>query len=167
LQHIFCGLNYNFTDIHDSLPRDVNVPRLHALTIGIDKYRYRPLKGCVADADAVDDYLQSKLCVPASQIMKLRDNAATREAIIRSIKALSTNNDIQFGDPILIYYAGHGADAPTPPKWRSSETRTQMLIPFDCEMDSKGGIHGIPDRTLGGLLKQLADKKGNNIVSSP
>ena len=147
-------------------------PRLFALIIGINEYESRNIKnlfGAVADADAIRDYLQEDLGVPSSQIRNLRDSQATRTAIINEIRALSTNNYIEEGDPILIYFAGHGASAKTPETWEAGSTgKTELLVPYDysSRLEDGCGSHeqGIPDRTLGALLSHIASMKGDNIV---
>lgn len=145
--------------------------RLFALIIGINKYKTvkRPflnLRGAVPDADLVQSYLQKYLSIPDSQIRNLRDSEATRAAILHEINALTTDDRIQRGDPILIFYAGHGSTAPTPKGWESGGPVIQLLLPHDylCENEKGQMIYGIPDRTLGVLLGRLASAKGDNIV---
>ena len=126
--------------------------------------------GAVADADAVRDYLRVYLGVSPSQIRNLRDSKATRIAIIKEIEAISFNNKIKEGDPIIIYYAGHGGSANTPEGWPGREvgstSKIELLIPHDHSSSLEDGNpqHGIPDRTLGALLSYLASEKGDNIV---
>ena len=145
-------------------------PRLFALIIGINKYEspnIPNLLGAVPDADAMRGYLQRHLGVPSSQIRILRDSEATRTAIIDEIEAFSFDDEIKVGDPILIYYAGHGGWAETPKGWEvGSSGRIELLIPYDqsSSLEDPNPKHGIPDRTLGALLSHLADKKGDNIV---
>ena len=111
------------------------------------------------------DYLQNDLNVPSSRIRNLRDGDATRDAIIGGIKAFSTNDEIKEGDPILIYYAGHGGWANTPKEWSDWNTdKIEFLVPYDHSSLDDDPIHGITDRTVGVLLSQLAIKKGDNIV---
>ncbi|QRW26007.1 ICE-like protease (caspase) p20 domain protein [Rhizoctonia solani] len=96
--------------------------KLHALIIGINDYpNLSKLKGAVADADAFAEFLQSDLKVPAQQIVNLRDNAATRQAIIDSIMQLWSNPHINYGDPILIYYAGHGGARRATEQWKNEK----------------------------------------------
>ena len=146
-------------------------PRLFALIIGINEYQspnITNLLGAVPDADAVRDFLENQLGVPSSQIRNLRDSEATRAAIIDGIEAFSHNEEIEEGDPILIYYAGHGGSADTPKAWEVGGIgKTELLIPSDHSSSLEDGNpkHGIPDRTLGVLLSQLAIKKGDNIVA--
>ena len=97
---------------HTSLYRPP--PPLFALIIGINEYKsskITKLLGAVPDAEAVRDYLQKHLRVPSSQITILRDRGATRDTIMNEIKAFSLKDEIKEGDPILIYYAGHGGSA--------------------------------------------------------
>jgi hypothetical protein len=118
------------------------------------------------------DYLQNHLGVPSSQIDNLRDSEATRAAIIDGIKAFSIKNEIEEGDTILIYFAGHGYSEDTPEGWEVWSTgKIELLVAYDSNHSEssesqKGDIsqHGIPDRTLGALLSQLAIEKGDNIV---
>ena len=145
-------------------------PRLFALIIGINEYEspnIPKLLGAVPDADAMRGYLQKHLGVPSSQIRNLRDSEATRAAIIEGIEAFSLNNEIKRGDPILIYYAGHGSSTDTPKGWEVGSTgKIELLIPYDhsSPLEDSNPKHGIPDRTLGVLLSQLAIAKGDNIV---
>jgi uncharacterized caspase-like protein len=158
------------------LPSDGSTARvnLYALTIGINEYkksiRYPKLSGCLADADGIEHYLQMALSVPRSNIKSLRNSEATRAAILKELKSFATNPNIQRNDPILIYFAGHGAATESPTEWTprwapSNRSKTQMLIPYDCGAEFNGEVvHGIPDRTLGWIVRGLADEKGNNIV---
>jgi hypothetical protein len=96
--------------------------------------------------------------------MNLRDNEATRAAIISIIVAFSLNQEISEGDPILIYYAGYGGAADTPMGWPGDvefSSEIELLIPYDCYPPE---VYGILYRTLRVLLSQLAMKKGDNIV---
>ena len=123
--------------------------------------------GAIPDADAMRNYLQKDLAVPSSQIRTLRNSEATRAAIIDGIQAFSFNNEIKEGDPILIYFAGHGGSADTPKGWEVGSTgKIELLVPYDHSSPPDDGNpkHGIPDRTLGALLSQLAIEKGDNIV---
>ena len=102
--------------------------------------------------------------VRESHIRILRETQATRAAIIAEFKALQTNPDIKHGDPILIYYAGHGGEKAD---WEATHTDsiTQMLIPHDYQPEpDKPLVYGIPDRTIGVLISGIAKSKGDNIV---
>ncbi|PBK59440.1 hypothetical protein ARMSODRAFT_899250 [Armillaria solidipes] len=142
---------------------------LFALVIGIDKYRSSGinLSGAVADADAVYEFLQKTLRVPKDQIRNLRNEEATRLTIEAAIKDLGNNPAIKKDDPILIYYAGHGAEANAPSGWSSTNGKIQMLVPHDFvpsgSDDSERG-QGVLDMRLSHLLADLAAKKSDNIT---
>lgn len=67
------------------------------------------------------------------------------------------------GDPILIYYAGHGGEAKPPSKWAKSTIQTIIPHDFGTTVDGRT-VPSIPDRTVGMLLGLLAETKGHNIV---
>jgi hypothetical protein len=149
-------------------------PPLFALIIGINEYKSKSawlstLKGAVADADAVQHYLEEQLNVDSSHIQNLRDAQATGVKIISELVALQTDERIKFGDPILIYFAGHGGEANPPVGWEAGggNSNIQMVIPHDYEPNADSGskVHGgIPDYFIGVLINRLAKAKGDNIV---
>ncbi|SJL15635.1 uncharacterized protein ARMOST_19139 [Armillaria ostoyae] len=157
-----------------SPPQSVTIerppPPLFALVIGIDKYfsdKIRDLSGAVADADAISTFLQETLGVPQGQIKNLRNKEATRVTIEAAIKDLGNNPAIKNDDPLLIFYAGHGAEANAPSGWPSANGKIQMLVPHDFipsgSDDSKQG-QGVLDVRLSHLLADLAAKKSDNIT---
>ena len=109
---------------------------------------------------AVKKYLRTALNVPSNRITILLDQDASRNAIIGAFESLRVNDDIQLGDPILIFYAGHGAEILD---GDAKETRKiQSIIPQNHDGIT---VHPIPDRTIGGLLAEIHKVKGDNIVS--
>lgn len=103
--------------------------------------------------------------VPRSNIWNLRNEQATRAGIIQALLNLRTDPHIKFGDPILIFYAGHGGKQNAPASWEAGGPKIEMLIPHDFDTQLHGlDVHGIPDRTVGAMLSGLAKEKGNNIV---
>jgi hypothetical protein len=148
-----------------------------ALIIGINKYQtaeYPSLKVAVKDADAFEYFLTGRLGVPPANIISLRDERATRDAIISSFSSLMDNVNIKKDESaILIYFAGHGARTEKPVGWEDWETngsQIEMMCPTDIGTVrfTKMGeeqLTGIPDRTIFVLLNHLSSVKGNNIVS--
>lgn len=121
----------------------------------------------MADAQAVAAYLQDKLSVPREQIMILENKDATREAILAELRSLEVDARIQHGDPILIFYAGHGSVAAIPEGWEAGgpNSNIQLTLPYDVYCQSGGKVVApISDRTLGALLEIISLEKGNNIV---
>ena len=140
-------------------------PSLFALVIGIDEYATAPLlTGAVADANEVQRYLEYDLKVPSCQIRNLRNEEATRDAIIQAFSDLRIHPGIKRGDPILIFYAGHGAEAGAPPGWEAGGPKIQTILPQNYCTEAGNEVYPIPDRTVGALLNSLAEEKGDNIV---
>ncbi|KAF8970573.1 caspase domain-containing protein [Flammula alnicola] len=152
---------------HESPPAKGSI---FALIIGIDNYKsntiFTKLKGGREDARAFQTYLMEDLQVPGDQITLLLEDKATRSAIIAGFESLANNDRIKKGDPIFIFYAGHGAQGPSPTAWKSYGIQTiEFLVPYDYDdPDSGTKIESIPDYTLGALLNGIAEKKGDNIT---
>ena len=145
-------------------------PRLFALVIGISKYasiQFNDLPGAVPDANDVVNWLVTDLQVPRHQITLITDEAASRAGVISALEAFCIDDRIHQGDPIFIYYAGHGSGILPPEDWECGgpSRRIQILVPQDCSPEH--GIHGVPDHVLGCLIHRISEKKGNNIVGSP
>ena len=148
-------------------PRPRPKPRLFALVIGIGKYEWKEfsdLPGAVPDANEVVNWLVTDLQVPRNQVALITNEAASRTGIISALEAFCSDNRIHHGDPIFIYFAGHGSSIPSPENWECGGPgrKIQILVPQDYAPER--GIHGIPDHVLGWLIKRIAEKKGNNIV---
>jgi hypothetical protein len=145
-------------------------PRLFALIIGIGKYalkQFNDLPGAIPDANKIVNWLVADLQVPRHQVSLITDEAASRAGIISALEALRADDRIHQGDPIFIYYAGHGSGIPPPEDWECGGPgrKIQILVPQDYAPEH--GIHGIPDYVLGCLIHRIAEKKGNNIVGWP
>lgn len=135
---------------------------LYALLIGIDQYKHHgtewpKLNGAVADMELVESFLLCDLKVPASRIKTLKNQEATRSAIINAIEKLAVSRDIDYGGAILIYFAGHGA----------SIESMQAIVPFDAPPSSGNLKDVISDVKLSSLLQKIANAKGDNIVRRP
>ncbi|KAK0236403.1 caspase domain-containing protein [Armillaria nabsnona] len=161
-----------------STPPDKPASRGHqtfALTIGINTYKSETFKnetlqGAVDDADKFDKFLREDLGTPEGNITRLRDEQATRSAIINGFRSLECNpNIVKNMAAVIIYYAGHGAVAQKPVEWKDWETpddKIEMLCPYDIGSrdDNDKVVDGIPDRTISQLLLDLSTAKGNNIT---
>ena len=129
--------------------------------------QFNDLPGAIPDANKILDWLVTDLQVPRNQVSLIIDEAASRAGIISALKAFCSDERIRQGDPIFIYYAGHGSGIPPPEDWECGGPgrKIQMLVPQDYAPEH--GIQGIPDYVLGYLIHKIAEKKGNNIVGSP
>jgi hypothetical protein len=81
--------------------------RRRAVTVGINSYPSAPLNGCVADADLWRRTLQG---LGFESLGDLRDAAATRDAILKSLEKLIDGS--REGDTLVFQYAGHGTKVP-------------------------------------------------------
>ena len=95
------------------------------LVVGINSYtRVPPLQHARNDAQAVAQFLVTRLGFPERQIRILLDKDATRDAILESFMDY-TNTEIQPDDRILVFFAGHGYTHP------SRRGEVGFLIPAD------------------------------------
>ncbi|KAG8727232.1 hypothetical protein FRC12_022680, partial [Ceratobasidium sp. 428] len=148
------------------LPVDPS-PRLFALVIGINDYpEIKPLKGAVPDAQAITEYLREHLDIPEDHIIEIYNEKATRAGIIQAFRNLCYDERIEKDDAILIFYAGHGAEVDAPEGWETDDKKIQGLVPYDVKtLDITGRVvEVIPDRTVGSLLEDIAELKGDNIT---
>ncbi|KAG6913333.1 hypothetical protein DXG01_007621 [Tephrocybe rancida] len=147
-------------------------PSLFALIIGISKYRHPEvpdLPGAANDANTVKRFLTSEVGISKERIVNLRDEQATWRTILEALHKLARESAISMQDPILIYYAGHGAEAPSPvPGWEASSPNgmIQMLVPHDFtfEGSKEHRGQGIFDINLSQILEEIARNKSDNIT---
>lgn len=160
-----------------SLPPSVNSliaspkPRLFALIFAINNYLcpeegFSSLRGAEPDALSFKEYLEVCLNVPPERITVIRGQHATRSNMISAFQKLERDSRIQPGDPIVIFYAGHGSEAPARETWEAGgpDRKIQMLIPYDCSKNPAHRVPAIPDYTIGALIDRIARVKGDNIV---
>ncbi|KAJ6481691.1 hypothetical protein C8R45DRAFT_1100122 [Mycena sanguinolenta] len=171
-----------------------NDSSVFALIIGIDKVRaqssyradtevaskymntdhFTALQGAVNDATAFYEFLvdsrakQRGLGVPKSNILFLKDEDATRDKILAAFKShLLTNTRIpDHGDAsMILFFAGHGTRVHAPGNLMSQDEMVEGICPVD-ERTGSGDkyVHTIPDYVLVHLLRELSEKKGQNIT---
>ncbi|PBK90853.1 hypothetical protein ARMGADRAFT_1014513 [Armillaria gallica] len=163
--------------------------RIWAVLVGIDGYLSYPLRGCVADALTMEQYLVDDIFVPRERIQRLLGPARygdtstdvssipSRANILSILLSLITNPSIEYGDPIIIYFAGHGSrypwsDVDDDPDYDEEldDERSQHFVEALCPMDrntidsSGAPIPDITDRELNTILAQISYAKGNRIT---
>lgn len=100
-----------------------------ALIVGINDYRHvSPLDYACNDADAVKSVLIDELGFPESQVIILKDEAATKESILESYIDLR-NRAHNPDDRVLVFFAGHGETVP------GLRGPVGYLVPVDGEPD--------------------------------
>ncbi|PPQ97854.1 hypothetical protein CVT26_013023 [Gymnopilus dilepis] len=144
---------------------------MFALVIGIDNYasdNIQSLHGSVADARAFKAYLTDTLLTPEDHIMILENAFATRIAIMDGLRRLAADPRIGTGDPVIIFYAGHGSRARVVTNKQSTEATTNVpvILPSDVLGPSRGDniVQPIPYYVIDALLGDIAQRKGNNVV---
>ncbi|KAJ6463941.1 hypothetical protein C8R45DRAFT_503956 [Mycena sanguinolenta] len=142
--------------------------RVFGFVVGIDKYKSGAiwnLESCVDDAQNVRRWLRKDLKVPKDRICMLLDKHATKENIEKNfLRHLVHNDNIQRGDAIVIFFAGHGSTVPAPDGWfrgGSADGNVEVLCSYDY---GQRGVVGISDRSLQSMLEELARAKGDNIT---
>ncbi|KAG8696693.1 hypothetical protein FRC08_006997 [Ceratobasidium sp. 394] len=138
--------------------------KLHALIIGINKYRsnaHSNLDVCVSDATSVYTYFRNTLRVPRNQLLCLFDERATRRRIVNGfLNHLILNENLRPSDPIVIYFSGHGKQHATP------GASVERILPHDAgSSDNRDNPDNFDsDRAIGGLVHRLSEAKGDNIT---
>ncbi|KAK0488254.1 hypothetical protein EDD18DRAFT_1423355 [Armillaria luteobubalina] len=100
-------------------PHRCDGSRFWVVLIGIEKYNGRPLHGCVSDARLMEKYFVEELRVPKDRIQLLlgsEDHTSpddpmypSRTHITDVLRGLATNDKIEHGENIIVYFAGHGS----------------------------------------------------------
>ncbi|KAK0227178.1 caspase domain-containing protein [Armillaria nabsnona] len=156
--------------------------RFWAVLIGIDAYQSNPLHGCVSDALSMKRFLIEDVGVPEHHIQCLLgfENPTpggpltpSRTNILNVLYNLIGNVEIQRGDNIIIYYAGHGASYNCSEHFPTAESGCQTgacpiqaLCPIDRDTmhSDEHWITDISDRELNVLLTQISLAKGHHIT---
>jgi uncharacterized caspase-like protein len=133
-------------------------PRVFAVLIGIDDYKYvRPkLQGCKNDVESIKLFLEDKFTNPRPSIKCLINEQATKQAIRDTFKQhLSNNGDINKGDAMVFYFSGHGSRVDTPEGWVTRDGKIETICPYDQapfnpapESEPSSRVGGIPDHEI-------------------
>ncbi|MGB8702854.1 MAG: caspase family protein, partial [Thermosynechococcaceae cyanobacterium] len=138
---------------------------IYALLFGIDQYPspVPSLRGCVNDITAINAYLQGRVAQEGYtlQVVVLKDEAATRQAIIDGFRqhlTQASQNDIA-----LFYYSGHGSQEQAPPEfWHLEPDRLdETIVCYDSRTD---GGWDLADKELAKLLAEVSQNNPHLIV---
>ncbi|KAK0437413.1 hypothetical protein EV421DRAFT_1975548, partial [Armillaria borealis] len=164
----------------------VDASRFWAVVIGIDEcHGITSLKGCVRDATSFQQYLTDR-SVPKERIQLLLGSREhdgpddpmypSRAHITNTLLSLIDNPEIEEGDNIIIYYAGHGSsyqcsdyhdvEHPNYEEEFPSTGYIEALCPIDRDTrDADGNIvPDISDREFNTLLTLISQAKGHHIT---
>lgn len=132
---------------------------IYALLVGIDNYPapVSPLKGCINDVIAIEEYLRSRVKTEGwnLHLKTLKDEQATRQAIIDNFRqhlCQANSNDVA-----LFYYSGHGSREPAPPEfWHLQPNRlNETLVCYESRLP---GGWDLADKELAKLISEVAQK---------
>lgn len=138
---------------------------MFALVVGVNTYprsTLTSLSGAEADARQWGNFLQEFGGNSENRIELLLGAAATRNAIVQAFKELANGDFILEGDPIIIFYAGHGDQVLRQRK--DGVTSSQRIFPYDYCDNKDDTVQAISDHEISVLIDEIAMKKGNNIV---
>lgn len=141
----------------------------HALLIGINDYTASHLKtspqwkaapgrdwpdlgGAANDAAGLRDMLTARCGFSPTDITTLSDQAATRDAILQSIRSRLIDN-VQKGDIVFFYFAGHGSQVRNS-KSDEPDKLDESIVPAD----SQRGAPDIRDKDLRRLFNAILDR---------
>ncbi|KAK0194753.1 caspase domain-containing protein [Armillaria mellea] len=156
-----------------SHPVVVEGSRFWVVIIGIDDYSSYPLYGCVSDARLMEKFFTEALGVPNDRIQLLLGSKKnvddvmkpSRANIVRTLLGLATNDDIKFGDNIVVYFAGHGY-CYRPSGNDDPYGCVETLCPIDRDtLDAnKKHVPDISDREFSSIISLIAKAKGHRIT---
>lgn len=103
-----------------------------ALLVGVNKYaklaeRYQ-LHGCVADVELMADILHTNFGFPKSHITLLRNEKATRDAILAGMK--DVGDKAGQDDIVVMHYSGHGSQM-TDREGDEPDGMDETIVPHD------------------------------------
>lgn len=138
--------------------------RRRALLIGIDDYSagrraagmpaarlLPPLRGAVRDVEGMREMLLARYDFKAGDIVLLRNQQATHDAILRAIDKHLTEPAAK-GDVVLFYYSGHGSQVENSQS-DELDKRDETIVPADSAL----GAPDIRDKELAKRFNILLD----------
>jgi uncharacterized caspase-like protein len=103
-----------------------------AVLIGINQYQSGSvpnLHGCLNDVELVQDVLTERFGFDAGDITTVVDPDNTRQHILDALDRLvdATERD----DVAVVYYSGHGSQAPDAPGVEEEDRMGETIVPSD------------------------------------
>jgi len=142
------------------------VRNIYVLAVGINNYKsptIPPLRGCVNDVIAVEEFLKSHLATNGEKlhIKKLIDEQATRQAIIDGFRehlCQATRDDVA-----LFYFSAHGSQEYAGKEFWHLEPDhlNETLVCWDSRTD---GIWDLADKELAKLIAEVSQNHPHFVV---
>ena len=142
-------------------------PARRALLVGVDAYEnVKSLKGAVADARAMQDFLVARAGYRPEEVRLLLDGEATRNGILAAARDWLVAGTAP-GDEAFLFFSGHGFQQPDGADRDESDGMDETLVPVDASVDGNGVVHGmIVDDELAALLDELAGRQVRVVVDA-
>ena len=125
------------------MPRSGTTRARHALLIGIDRYAHFPpenqLKGCCRDVELMASLLWRRFHFRRRDIQLLRNQHATRDAILMALAALEER--VGEGDLVVLQFSGHGSSRRDDDR-DEPDGRDETFVPHDS------GRGTVPNRDI-------------------
>lgn len=134
--------------------------QLRVLIVGVDSYAagsVTALRGCAADAAAMQAYFTRQLGVPLEQVRVLVNEAATRAAVLQAWQEHLIAQAAP-GVQLFFHYSGHGSQAPSIDP-NEPDRLDETLVVHDSRQP---GSYDILDKELGYLIR-AAEAKGAQV----
>ncbi|PBK80876.1 hypothetical protein ARMGADRAFT_1091878 [Armillaria gallica] len=175
------GLKSAYTSQLESFATGRDPRRIYAVVVGIDNYSSYPLRGCVTDALAMEKCLVEVIGVPKERIQTLLgprnqhdanvSSIPSRAKILSALRSLLTKADIKHGDPIVVFFAGHGSryawsDLDDDKNFGSDNEHSPARAGFVealCPLD-RDNVPDISDRELNTVFSQIYRTGGHPIT---
>ncbi|MBO3463512.1 caspase family protein [Aetokthonos hydrillicola Thurmond2011] len=139
---------------------------IYALIVGIDHYKspgITPLKGCVNDVIAIDEFLRKRVASNGDNlyIKKLINHEATRQAIITTFRehlGQAKNNDIA-----LFYYSGHGSQEVAAQEfwYLEPDHLNETLVCWDSRTDD---VWDLADKEIAKLIAEVSQNNPHIVL---
>ncbi len=129
-------------------------PTVYALIVSVDDYPppLPALRGCVADARAIEALLRDRVPADRLRIRTLTDSAATRAAVVAAFQAHLGQAALH--DTALFWYAGHGSQQTSAAPIEIEPTGLdQTLVLIDSR---QAGSADLADKELGALVAKVS-----------
>lgn len=108
--------------------------KLFSLLVGINDYPTKPLRGCINDVEAIENFLKKTYKESDLKVKKLLNQEATRAGVI---EAFSFFNEAKDGDTCLFYYSGHGSYMPAAKEfWTETDKQLETLVCYDSRLEN-------------------------------
>ena len=142
---------------------------IFGLIVAIDEYpMFTNLRGCINDAENIHEFLLSTSSVPPGGILVLKNEEATRDAIIAAFNShFIHNKNIAYGDAMVFFFGGHCNQMHLPNSGGGTDVQVlSAIVPYNNQDHDSFNMSkiGIPSTTIDALMRHIAIKRGDNLV---